>query len=964
MQATIRLTLALWLLLPPAVAGAADPLPDPMPAVRADHWADAAALAAAYADPVAQKLVTYYRLLAPGAATAPEIAAFVASSPDWPAQALLERRRQEAIAADPDDAAVLAQCAPSRAAGTLTPAGAATDAIPATTAVTLPAPITLPAARLRCADALANAGRNAQAAAEARRAWITGFADDPADFPQRWRAVLTPADQWERFQALAWTDPAAAARDLPLLDPAHRALAAARLALQHDAADAAALLAAVPRALAGDPALMLAQAGWLRRAERIPDAVALWRARGAAAQQAASPPDRAGFSPERERLARALVRNGDAADAYALVDDPRAILPRQAIDADFLAGFIALRLLHQPVAAARHFQALAAASPAAITQGRAWYWLGRAAAAQDPHAGDARADWARAAAFPTTFYGQLAAVALGDDAKALAARIDALRDPEGTRDQAFGLTQREVVRAAALLVAWGESRRAEAFLLRMDELAPDLPTRALNADLALYLGQPQTAVAIARRMGRDGLDAAAGRLAGAGRAAAGCGRSRRRARADPPGEQFRQRHRQPGRRARADAAYAGDRRDRGAHDRCDGDAGDAGVRSGREHAPGHRVSARAAGPLRWCAAAGAGRLQCRAGARRPVAGGEWRPARRAGHCGPWGHNRHGGLDRADPVRGNPQLRAARAGERGDLPRPPGRGDADPARAMGAVVHRISAWDGLALAVHEWDAGQRGDGGAQTPLLCLPGLVRTGEDFAEFSRAVGAGRRVVAPDYPGRGASGRSADVRRYAPEACLRDVLDLCAALHLHHVIAVGTSFGGLLAMGIAAARPTLLRGVVLNDVGPEIGIAGGDFVRRFIADDRALADLDACAAHLRVRLPHLSLETDAAWRRMAVLTYAQGADGRFRPNWDTAIARLMEAPPPPLWPLFDGLAHLPLLLVWGEASDILLPTTVAAMREARPDMAVVSLPGVGHAPSLGEPPVLRAIATFLERVG
>jgi soluble lytic murein transglycosylase len=207
------------------------------------------------------------------------------------------------------------------------------------------------------------------------------------------------------------------------------------------------------------------------------------------------------------------------------VDDPGPIPPRQALDADFLAGFIALRRLHQPEAATRHFQALAAASPAAITQARAWYWLGRAAAGQDPRADDTKvpddtkanaanstpanaapvnASYAKAAAFPTTFYGQLGAVALGDDAKALSARIDALRDPPATQSQAFGLTQREVVRAAALLAAWGEPRRAEIFLLRMDDLAPDLADRALTAQLALFLGQPQTAVAIARRMGRDG----------------------------------------------------------------------------------------------------------------------------------------------------------------------------------------------------------------------------------------------------------------------------------------------------------------------------------------------------------------------------------------------------------------------------------------------------------------------------
>ena len=278
--------------------------------------------------------------------------------------------------------------------------------------------------------------------------------------------------------------------------------------------------------------------------------------------------------------------------------------------------------------------------------------------------------------------------------------------------------------------------------------------------------------------------------------------------------------------------------------------------------------------------------------------------------------------------------------------------------MDAVVHRLAAWDGLKLVAHEWDAGD-----AYAPLLCLPGLVRTGEDFSGVARAVGAGRRVVAPDYAGRGASGRTSDVTRYGPEACLRDVLDLCAALHLHQVVAIGTSFGGLLAMGIGAARPTLLRGVVLNDIGPEIGSAGSDFVRGFVADDPALADLNACVAHLRACLPKLSLETDAAWQRMADLTYKKGADGRFHPHWDTAIAKLLGAPTPPLWPLFGALAHVPLLLVWGEASDILLPETVAAMRVARPDMATVSLPGIGHAPTLTEPAVLTALSAFLERV-
>ena len=279
--------------------------------------------------------------------------------------------------------------------------------------------------------------------------------------------------------------------------------------------------------------------------------------------------------------------------------------------------------------------------------------------------------------------------------------------------------------------------------------------------------------------------------------------------------------------------------------------------------------------------------------------------------------------------------------------------------MDAVVHRLSAWDGLSLFVREWR-----DGNSRAPLLCLPGIVRTSGDFNDLAQTLGAERRVVSLDYAGRGQSGRSRDISRYAPEACLRDVLDICAALHLHDVIAIGTSFGGLLSMGLAATRPSLLRAVVLNDIGPDVANEGTDDVRRFIGNNAAFTDIDAAVAHLRAVLPPLSLDGDAAWRDMAALTYAPDGDGMLRPTWDTRIARLLNGKTPDLWALFAGLAHVPLLLVRGEASDILLPDTVAHMQALRPDMAMISLPGIGHAPTLGEPEVVAILRAFLDRVG
>jgi soluble lytic murein transglycosylase len=476
MHATIRPRYALVALLAatPALAQSGDPAA----AIRADRWSDAQLAAAAYADPVATKLVTYFRLLAPGAATADEISDFMAQNPDWPSQALLERRRQEAIAAEPDQATVLAQCERNS--------------------------LTLPQAMLRCAEAQANAGNNAQAAEEARYAWLAGITDAAAEtaFLRRWSGAVGPEDQWARFQRLAWHDTTAAARQVPRLDAAYRAQAEARLALQRDASNAESLLAALPAAARDDPAMVLDHARSLRHADRTADALALWQRAGEPTQRNAPMDELAAFWSERNLLARRLLRDGNAAGAYSLAANHGQITPEQVLDAEFLAGFIALRRLNDPGAATRHFSTLVGLSKAAITQGRAHYWLGRATAAigKDP-----RPDYERAAAWPTTFYGQLAALALGDDAAALGRRITALHDPPYTREQVLAFTDREVVRAAAMLVAWNDPHRARTFLLRMDELAPDPADRTLTARLALRLGLPDTAVFVARRMGRDGL---------------------------------------------------------------------------------------------------------------------------------------------------------------------------------------------------------------------------------------------------------------------------------------------------------------------------------------------------------------------------------------------------------------------------------------------------------------------------
>ncbi|WP_291297939.1 alpha/beta fold hydrolase [Elioraea sp.] len=273
-----------------------------------------------------------------------------------------------------------------------------------------------------------------------------------------------------------------------------------------------------------------------------------------------------------------------------------------------------------------------------------------------------------------------------------------------------------------------------------------------------------------------------------------------------------------------------------------------------------------------------------------------------------------------------------------------------------TARRVRVRGGLNVSVLSW-----GEMTARTPLLCLPGLVRTGGDFAGLAARHCGTRLVLAPDYPGRGASDRAWLWRRYLPERILKDVIDVVAAFGLRRVVAIGTSLGAVLAMGLATVRPRMVTAAVLNDAGPEIDPSGMGFVHRFVGTQHRHANLDAAAAYLRDALPWLSLRTDHEWREMARLTFREAEGGTWVENWDRRIARgLDRGVPGDLWDLFAPLARIPALLVRGGTSNILSAATAHRMRERFPRMAYVELPGVGHAPTLSEPGLAGTVDAFI----
>src|SRR5713226_6270456 len=115
------------------------------------------------------------------------------------------------------------------------------------------------------------------------------------------------------------------------------------------------------------------------------------------------------------------------------------------------------------------------------------------------------------------------------------------------------------------------------------------------------------------------------------------------------------------------------------------------------------------------------------------------------------------------------------------------------------ARHLTAQDGLQLFYRDYGNPH----GSRVPLLCLTGLTRNSQDFADLAERCAGTRRVICPDYRGRGRSAYDPDWRRYEPMTYLNDIGHVLLANDIHRVVVVGTSLGGLLAMGLAVMRPT-----------------------------------------------------------------------------------------------------------------------------------------------------------------
>lgn len=462
------LNLSLVWITPIAPAQALDPedrvvLHEAFQAAERSEWARASRLVALVDDPLPAKTLRWLQLVRDGRpANFATVAGFLLDNPDWPWPEQLQLLAEGRIT-DPADHALIRRLFAGRP--------------PLTTR-----------GYIRYAEALFQIDQDERAQALLRRAWVEGDFSQREErrFLDKYRRLLTGEDHIARLDDLLWAyRRRSASRMLDLVPPGYRRLAEARMRLQRRQSGLDKAIEAVPASLRSDPGLTFDRLRW-RRQQRLDQGVI---------ELLLDPPEVLGRPAlwwfERELRIRRALRKRDFDLAYRLASSHRQTEGDDFAEAEWLAGWLALRFAGQPNTALRHFARLYHGVRAPVDVARAAYWAGRSAVALgDPLV--ATQWYRRAAAHPIAYYGQLAAEELGEAGRPLADS-----PPADVRMRA-AFESKELVRVARMLIEADATEPLAPFLVRLGERATSPTEVGLIAELAASSGRPHLVTELGR----------------------------------------------------------------------------------------------------------------------------------------------------------------------------------------------------------------------------------------------------------------------------------------------------------------------------------------------------------------------------------------------------------------------------------------------------------------------------------
>lgn len=447
-------------------------LREALPYYKAGDLADGDAQAARVTDPIIRTALEWIALRNARNAGQDRIRAFLAANPDWPARELLIHRIEDGFYqahANPSEIdRFFAQGKPETALG-----------------------------KLAQARALRSEGKDAEAQTLVQDVWRHSdlFASLESHVREEFGAYLTRADYKARADHLLYQgDNTGGLRNAILVGPDYIVLAKLMAATNDDAATDK-MVDAVPPDMRGDPMFLFARIHKLRHEDKLNAAAALMLS---APRDLARIVDGDAWWTERRLLARRLLDAGDFATAYRICAENSAQSPEARIDAEFHAGWIALRFLNDAARASSHFDEAANLTQTPISVSRIAYWQGRAAEISQTDDADlrARAFYAKAAAYSATYYGQLARERLG---------IKTIALHPVSSPVARGAARDPAIRIVELFFAIGEKDLAMSLASCVAEHLADQAQIAALADIVVAQHDAHEALIIGKLLAQRGI---------------------------------------------------------------------------------------------------------------------------------------------------------------------------------------------------------------------------------------------------------------------------------------------------------------------------------------------------------------------------------------------------------------------------------------------------------------------------
>jgi pimeloyl-ACP methyl ester carboxylesterase len=223
---------------------------------------------------------------------------------------------------------------------------------------------------------------------------------------------------------------------------------------------------------------------------------------------------------------------------------------------------------------------------------------------------------------------------------------------------------------------------------------------------------------------------------------------------------------------------------------------------------------------------------------------------------------------------------------------------------------------------------------------------------------------VCPDVLGRGVSDWSENSADYNNLQYVADAMAVLARTGRESMDWLGTSMGGLMGMIAASLPGTPVKRLILNDIGPVVPQAALQRIADYVGSDPRFEDFGAAEQYLRtVHAPFGNL-SDAQWRHLTRHSVRQREDGGYALRYDPKIAEAFKALAPEdieMWEIWDRI-EVPVLVLRGETSDLLLADVAEEMTKRGPKAELVEFPDCGHAPALMDPAQIAVVRDWLLR--